>query len=366
MILASETLSSTCRRYTPAKVFLYAIGFILLAAPAFAADMNDMVEAAKKEGALVYWGTDAETAPKFVKKFEERYPFMKGKITFYDAPTNEVVERLLTEAKAGRHSADFISISEDFMPTLNTAGLLFKHDWSAARQWGAHYQPDHGMWVNVGINPRPAIYNTEIINPNEAPKNYEGLINEKWKGKSAISTVAEELPFVLAYFWGDKTNLNWKKSFSFFERLVDVTKPAVVKGFTGPTRLLAAGEIGIMHTAIFSRAHQMIKRKAPVGIVPLNPMYGSARAFGILKNAPHPHSAKLFAHWMTSTEGTVEYANLMGTFPLDPQAGDAEPVKAASKFGITRDLIKMVPTELWTKDNQKKSADFYYKLLGLK
>src|SRR3970040_2212394 len=83
--------------------------------PAFAADApKALVDAAKKEGKLVYWGTDAETAPKIVKSFEAKYPFMKGNIEFWDANSNEVVERVVTEAKAGRFSPDFISMSEDW------------------------------------------------------------------------------------------------------------------------------------------------------------------------------------------------------------------------------------------------------------
>jgi iron(III) transport system substrate-binding protein len=327
---------------------------------------QEAVDAAKKEGKLVYWGTDGETAPKFAKKFEAKYPFMKGKIEVWDAKSNEVIERIITEAKAGRYSPDFISVSEDWLNRLHEAGLLLKHDWSNVKAWGGKVQPDHGMWANASIDPRPAYYNTEVIKRADGPKSIEGLINAKYKGVSALSDASEEFPFVYAYLWRNGDKLNWEKSFDFFRKLVETTKPAVVNGYTGPTRLLAAGEFGLMHIGLFSRAYQVLKKGAPIAFVPLNPMYGSVRSFAIPKNSPHPNAAKLFAHWMTSTEGSVEYANLLGKFPFDPTAANAEPVKVAKKHGLTRDIVNRIPTDAWNKSDTEKSAAFYYKLLGLK
>lgn len=327
---------------------------------------QDLVDAAKKEGKLVYWGTDGETAPKFAKKFEAKYPFMKGKIEFWDAKSNEVIERVITEAKAGRYSPDFISVSEDWLNRLLEAGLLLKNDWSNVKAWGGKVQPDHGMWANASIDPRPAYYNTEVIKPADGPKSIEGLINPKYKGLSALSDASEEFPFVYAYLWRDGNKLNWEKSFDFFRKLVETTKPAVVNGYTGPTRLLAAGEFGLMHIGLFSRAYQVLKKGAPLAFVPLKPMYGSVRSFAIPKNSPHPNAAKLFAHWMTTTEGSIEYANLLGKFPYDPTAENAQPVKVAKKYGMTRDIVNRIPTDAWNKSETEKSAAFYYKLLGLK
>lgn len=327
---------------------------------------KELVEAAKKEGGLNYWGTDGETAPKFSKDFEKKYPFMAGKIQFWDAKSNEVVERIVTEGKAGRHSVDIISVNEGWMKRMIKSGYLLPYEWPNVKSWGDTGQPSHGSWANLFADPRPAIYNTELIPPADAPKSLEDLINPKWKGLSGISDASEEFPFIYAYLWRNGDKLNWEKSFDFFRRLVEATKPAVVNGYTGPTRLLAAGEFGLFHIGLFSRAYQLIKKKAPVGLVPLNPMYISNGAFAIAKNAPHPNAAKLYAYWLTSTRGSVAYANNLGRFPIDPTAREADPVKTAEKFGITRNLMVSVPTEAWTKEDQKKSEDFYFKLLGVK
>jgi iron(III) transport system substrate-binding protein len=339
----------------------------LLMASLFAADPPQaLVDAAKKEGKLVYWGTDAETAPKIVKSFEAKYPFMKGNIEFWDANSNEVVERVVTEAKAGRFSPDFISMSEDWYNRLKEAGLLMKHDWTNVRAWQTDVQPADGLWANVAIDPRPAYYNTEVLKETDAPKSLEGLINAKYKGMSALSSASEEFPFIYAYFWRQGNKLAWDKSFDFFTRLVKTTKPQIVDGYTGPTRLLAAGEFGLFHIGLFSRAYQMLNKGAPLALVPLDPMYGSVRAFGILKNAPHPNAAKLYAHWITTQQGSVTYANLLGKFPYDPSAANAKPVKVAKKNGITRSMLHRIPTEAWTKADTEKSANFYYKLIKFK
>ncbi|MCH8055107.1 MAG: extracellular solute-binding protein [Deltaproteobacteria bacterium] len=345
------------------------VGFYLLISAhvtTAAEPSKELIEAAKREGELMYWGTDAETAPKFSKVFVKKYPFMKGKIQFWDAKSHEVVERIITEAKAGRYSADFISISEDWLNRLQEAGLLARSDWPNVERWGVDVHPQHGLWVNVAIDPRPAVYNTEMIPPSKAPKTLEGLINPKWKGTSALSDASEEFPFIFAYLWRKGNKLNWEKSFDFFRRLVKTTKPAVVRGYTGPTRLLVAGEFGLFHIGLFSRAYQMIKKGAPVGLVPVSPLYGSVRSFAIPKHAPNPNAAKLFAHWMTTTEGSITYANFLGKFPYDPSAGKAKPVKVAKKYGINRSDVIRIPTDAWNKKDTDKSADFYYRLLGIK
>jgi hypothetical protein len=71
---------------------------------------------------------------------------------------------------------------------------------------------------------------------------------------------------VYAYLWGSADKLNWERSFAFFERLAKVTKPRAVRGYTPSQRLLAAGDFGLLHFGLFSRAFRDARDGAPVGV----------------------------------------------------------------------------------------------------
>ena len=66
------------------------------------------LEAAKREGELVFYSAmRAEDTDQMVKAFTKKYPFVKG--SYYRAGGDPLLQRILTEAKAGKHLFDVVS-----------------------------------------------------------------------------------------------------------------------------------------------------------------------------------------------------------------------------------------------------------------
>jgi len=89
---------------------------------------------------------------------------------------------------------------------------------------------------------------------------------------------------VYAYLWGSADKLNWERSFAFFERLAKVTKPRAVRGYTPSQRILAAGDFGLLHFGLFSRAFRDARDGAPVGVGAVEPMTASLVNIVIMKH----------------------------------------------------------------------------------
>src|SRR6185369_15172851 len=76
------------------------------------ADENaKLVEGAKKEGKLVwYTSTNVTESKPLLDDFEKQYPFVKGEI--FRASGEKTLNRIVTEARAGRSEFDLVTISE--------------------------------------------------------------------------------------------------------------------------------------------------------------------------------------------------------------------------------------------------------------
>ena len=66
-----------------------------------------MIEAAKKEGRIVYYTADfTESEQEIIKAFNKRFPFVK--VEMVRAPGGQLITRIKTEAAAGKLTADAV------------------------------------------------------------------------------------------------------------------------------------------------------------------------------------------------------------------------------------------------------------------
>src|SRR6185437_13384932 len=95
-------------------IALSAVAAIFAVAPAVAQSQfgsNDLIEAAKKEGTLVYYTANfTEVEQETIKAFNKRFPFIK--IELVRAPGGQLITRVKTEAAAGKLAADVVDHSD--------------------------------------------------------------------------------------------------------------------------------------------------------------------------------------------------------------------------------------------------------------
>ncbi|MBI2853849.1 MAG: extracellular solute-binding protein [Chloroflexi bacterium] len=312
--------------------------------------------AAQKEGSVAYWASIAIDADKYLLKFKQRYPWLK--VDVWQADNQLIIEKVRGEAAAGQYNADLMGMSSDYWSTFDTS-LLADYEWANA----SYYPPDTFVRKSVMLAyviPMGAAYNSKLVTGDKVPKAWEDMKDPKWKGKTAASLSSRDAPLMLAALWGSEGKLNWDKSFSFWRDVFKETKPRSVNLYTGPVKLLGAGEFELF---VYSPANVPIKEKLdgglPTDAVPFSPVPSKTTGFGILKNAPHPNAARLLADWLTSAEGATEFSEVM-FYPSLHKSASARVDRAFKEKAMN---LYLVNPSVFTAENFEKSTAFWNELM---
>ncbi len=326
------------------------------------AQKEQWIEGAKKEGEVVFWTFSWQNADMVLKPFYERYPFLKVKV--WDSRNSTIINKLITEAKAGRFSPDVLILGTDGLPLLQEAGLLRENDRPAhVKRWPD--QPAHNYWFNYAIALAAPTYNTKVISRDEAPRSWADINNPKWRGKSVISSSAGDTPFRFAHMWRQKGGqLDWDRAFAFWDEVIKNTKPMIERGYHRPNELHAAGNYPLFLVNALAVALTYIEKGAPIRIVPVGRIPGRPWGLAMPKTVPHPNSAQLFVDYLLSVQGAVNYADALNISPLNPDAAKQAKVNGMlKKAGIDWYLI---PNELLTTGNIRKTSKWWASTLGLR
>lgn len=133
-------------------------------------------------------------------------------------------------------------------------------------------------------------YNTKLVKPEEAPKSFADLLDPKWKGKM-VKAHPGYSGLILACTYLMSQRLGWDYLKKLGQQNVMQVQSAI-----DPPRKVVAGErqIGIdgSENSVFGLQDQ----GEPIGLVyPNEGTPAGAAAGGVMKEAPHPNAARLFA-----------------------------------------------------------------------
>lgn len=284
---------STATTFSKVTALLLAI-ISLFPCLGLAADAN-IIQAAKREGSLTLWtSSDLRTVTGLVQRFEKQYPFLK--VNVFRTGTGALHNKITTEALAGQHNWD---VMNSLIPTreLIERKLLGRYSsQEAALLSDPALRDPAGHWTAIYAIPFVLGYNTNLVKPSEAPKNYTEVLNAHWRGsKISIDQDGYELLQGLALSWGRE------KALEYLKRLA-LQQPVSRRGNSLRVQLVAAGE----HPLLFSMASpiQLARREgAPINWVPLEPVPVSFHAIALAEHAARPNAAKLYIDFVLSREG---------------------------------------------------------------
>jgi len=77
---------------------------------------------ARKEGQLVFYGTNSWIADAVAKEFEKKYPFVK--VTAWRSDSSKMLKRTMEEYSAGLYNVDSIETSHPPIRMLQSKGIL--------------------------------------------------------------------------------------------------------------------------------------------------------------------------------------------------------------------------------------------------
>ncbi|MBI2988381.1 MAG: extracellular solute-binding protein [Deltaproteobacteria bacterium] len=253
-----------------------------------------LVEGARKEGLLVFYSPDREELTNIrIELFKELYP---GVIQKFETPrirSDVMIDRLLTEERAGKHQADLVWLRLPQVPVMSREGLLAKYISFEDSVLPAELKIG-GVWRSLGNRLFHIMYNTKLVSEKDAPKSWEDLLDPKWKGKLILDDTSYD------WFVGMLDYMGQEKGLEFMKKLAS-NGLQIQQRRSNVENMVAAGEVPIMVANSGTSAAERIARGEPLAFVrdPRPPIaYGEGLA--IMRNAPHPHAAALFVEAVLS------------------------------------------------------------------
>jgi ABC-type Fe3+ transport system substrate-binding protein len=270
----------------------------------------NVIAGAKKEGEVsLYLSTNLTDANGLIQRFNQKYPFVK--VGLYRTENEKLLSRILTEASAGKFTADVILISSFEVRVLMQKKLLQKYTSAESQFYPEGFTDKDGYWTSVYSIPRVMAYNTKLVKADVAPKTYEDLLQPKWKSNVGLSDSAVLWYAGFLKYYGDEKGREYMKKLS-------AQKPAFRDSETVISQLLAAGEfpLGLIYS------HQigtLIKKGAPVDwIRTMQPIVTGLKPISLSSKAIHANAGKLFIDFALSKEGQ----ELMRSFNRIPSRSD--------------------------------------------
>ena len=256
-------------------------------------DVRLAAEARKQREVVIYTSLNLKDSVPLAEAFEKRTGL---KAQLWRASSEKVLQRAVTEARAGRFTCDILETNGPEMEALYREKLLeaffsphFTDLPAAAFPRHRHYVADRFNFFTIG-------YNTNLVKPEEVPAAYEDLVHPRWSGRVGLEGSDVD------WFGAMVKSMGEEKGLGFFRKLAD-NKPQIRSGHTLMAELVASGEIALAATLYNHNVERLMVKGAPVKWKAITPTFGRPNAIGLARHAPHPHAALMFADFMLSREG---------------------------------------------------------------
>jgi iron(III) transport system substrate-binding protein len=277
--------------------------------PVVAQMTPEVIEAAKKEGEVNFYGAITVNISKRISDlFEKKYGIP---VKHWRGDATEIVNRVLTEARAGRSTFDVTLGNEAVMQALEDKNILGVFDPPAAKGYPKQFRdPDMRMmaWrvLPYGIN-----YNHQILRAEDAPKSYEELLLPKWKGKFGIANPGihvTTLQFVLSLekLHGPK----WLKLVEGWAK----QEPRLGRSLADLIQPMTSGEVPVTIGYIKDK----FQYPGPIEYVRMSKYLASVGFIGVNRQAPRPNAAKLFTDFFLTAEPQRIFGDL-GEYVFHPE-----------------------------------------------
>jgi iron(III) transport system substrate-binding protein len=318
MAMRARWVSRTVLAYLVAGVLLVLSGSSALA-------QADLVTAAKREGRVIVYGSlETDVFDVIGKIFEGKYGI---KVEYWRAASNRVLDRTLTETRAGRPQFDVVLTNRSPMLIMKQAGAFTKFTAPSYEAYpAAAGDPDGILSPSYRVVVVSILYNTRLVKPDEAPKSLTDLLDPKWKGKVVMPDPTQHT--TTAVWLANLSKVLRTQQRSFIERLSG--QVGLVESFIPSAQKIIVGEFPLGITYV-KYVHIYGQEGAPLDYVRLSPVLAETHHIALGAKAGRPSAAKLFIDTFTSRLGLLALARA-GEFVLVP--GVYPPIKDADKLRI--------------------------------
>jgi iron(III) transport system substrate-binding protein len=296
------------------------------AAPPASAVTPALIEAAKKEGKVVYYTSiDLPLAEKIARAFEAKYPGVAVRVERTGA--ERVFQRIGQEYGSRIHAVDVVNSSDAaHFIVWKRDGLLAAYvPEDVAKHYPAEHKDADGLFASFRVGLSVIGCNTSLVKPEDRPTSFADLLDPKWKGKIVKAHPGYSGTIMTATYQLAR-DLGWP----YLEKL---SQQGVmqVQSASDPPKKLALGERAVQADGNEYNLFQLREAGQPV-----EPLYASEGTplilgpNGLFKNAPNPNAARLFQNFCFSVECqqlVVDVGGLRSVHPLTKEKAGRKPFK---------------------------------------
>ncbi len=267
---------------------------------AAATTMDQLYEAAKKEGEVVVNNQDPESEKPSVDAFTKRYPGIK--VTYQVGRGTDISRKLVTQAQGNIYTHDVFSAGPHDTKVMRDANLFEPYQSPELANVRQEFYDKDKISNPVYVLVYGYAVNIKLVPAGQEPKSYKDLLDTRWKGKMAMQDprgsggamttligVSKEQTLGLDYI----RKLGQQDVFLGRE-----TQQLLTDLIRGEHAVLLAPSAGNLVTQREKNAAAPFKQIKPTEGLALTLLWIS-----LVKNAPHPNAARLWLNWRMSQEG---------------------------------------------------------------
>ncbi|MBI4493784.1 MAG: extracellular solute-binding protein [Chloroflexi bacterium] len=297
-----------------------------------------LVAEATREGKLIWYTTGDVTAIERRKEaFQKKYPGIKAE--HFKADVAEVLQRLLTEHRAGTTFADVFEAPSLEALSAQQGGALGRYPSPERAAFGPEFLDADGYWSLFRQELEVVGYNTNLAKKDGVPTSLEGLVDPALKGKLGRTALGARWVQGVFQVMGEEQGR------AYLQKLA-ANQPRIYASNTALASALSSGEVAIAFDVHLEQVRASKQKGAPVDVVVPDPIFLQVGAIAATKNAPHPHAAALFVDFILSEEGQMLVANMQNPTRKGLEFPDSPLLKGIKKIvTYSPDLVGKGGTE---------------------
>jgi iron(III) transport system substrate-binding protein len=317
--------------------FLSILGLavILTAHRSMAAEsLDQLYQNAKKEGKITLYAPLSSHAMEVIPPaFMKRFPGVT--VNHIDGTSDKLITRVVTELRGGRVIADAISGALTYLPEMIEQKFLAPLNIPEAAAYPAAMKGE--QWIATDTQYYIIGWNTNLVKKGDEPKGFEDLANPKWKD----NIMGEPRDFQLLVALAKRKYGSDEKAIALLKKIA-ANQVEFHRGHSQLVEFLVAGQRAICFTCYSHHFPPRIKKGAPIQAQLAEGVGEVGGSVAVLKGAPHPNAALLWARWAVSEEGQRVFAQA-GETPANPKVEPLAKVRPTNAYMLSVNDVKEFP-----------------------
>ncbi len=148
-----------------------------------AGEENSASDQGLEEKVVVYSPHGKDILSEFEKQFEKKYPGVD--VQWLDIGSQEILDRIRSE-KANPQADVWWGAPSVMFEQARAEGLLEPYEPSYKDSLPEEFRAEDFSWTGTSQTPEVIMYNSKLLSKEEAPKDWDDLLDPKWKDKIII------------------------------------------------------------------------------------------------------------------------------------------------------------------------------------